>query len=301
MMVALLVVGAGLVVAGLAAIGFGIPYKEFSVGSTLIVTGVTGVCSGAIVLALAAAVRELQQIASRLGPAAAGARPEFPRPAAGAATSPRNAAPAEGGSLFPRDPHDAEPPPIAPPAVPWHEEATQRGVSSEVPPPVPAAAQPEAPTKRRNLLFSSSSRKERERAQARGAEPLSPDLLSPELRPNSAPGEPAPVSFDDAWPKAERPRSVDVAPRRTARTPSTFSEAQGGQQGAQQAGQGAAPSPGHPPTPQEQPPVTVLKSGIVDGMAYSLYSDGSIEAQMPEGMMRFASIDELRSHLEQRP
>jgi hypothetical protein len=35
--------------------------------------------------------------------------------------------------------------------------------------------------------------------------------------------------------------------------------------------------------------------------AYSLYSDGSIEAQMPEGMMRFASIDELRSHLDQRP
>jgi hypothetical protein len=46
--------------------------------------------------------------------------------------------------------------------------------------------------------------------------------------------------------------------------------------------------------------VTVLKSGVVDGMAYSLYSDGSIEAQMPEGMMRFASIDELRTHLDQR-
>ncbi len=46
--------------------------------------------------------------------------------------------------------------------------------------------------------------------------------------------------------------------------------------------------------------MTVLKSGIVDGMAYSLYSDGSIEAQMPEGMMRFGSIDELRAHLDQR-
>ena len=58
-----------------------------------------------------------------------------------------------------------------------------------------------------------------------------------------------------------------------------------------------------PPAPRsdEPPPVTVLKSGVVDGMAYSLYSDGSIEAQMPEGMMRFASIDELRSHLDQRP
>ena len=45
----------------------------------------------------------------------------------------------------------------------------------------------------------------------------------------------------------------------------------------------------------------MLKSGVVDGMAYSLYSDGSIEAQMPEGLMRFASIDELRTHLDQRP
>ena len=51
---------------------------------------------------------------------------------------------------------------------------------------------------------------------------------------------------------------------------------------------------------EDQPAVTVLKSGVVDGMAYSLYSDGSIEAQMPEGMMRFASIDELRAHLDQR-
>ena len=51
---------------------------------------------------------------------------------------------------------------------------------------------------------------------------------------------------------------------------------------------------------EDQPEVTVLKSGIVDGMAYSLYSDGSIEAQMPEGLMRFASIDELRAHLDQR-
>jgi hypothetical protein len=56
-----------------------------------------------------------------------------------------------------------------------------------------------------------------------------------------------------------------------------------------------------PPVPGEPAPaVTVLKSGVVDGMSYSLYSDGSIEAQMPEGMMRFASIDELRAHLDQR-
>ena len=51
----------------------------------------------------------------------------------------------------------------------------------------------------------------------------------------------------------------------------------------------------------EDPPATsIIKSGVVNGMAYSLYSDGSIEAQMPEGMMRFGSIEELQVHLDLR-
>ncbi|UGY13061.1 DUF308 domain-containing protein [Bradyrhizobium septentrionale] len=301
MKVGLLVVGAGLVLAGLAAVGFGIPYKEFSVGGTLIMTGVTAVCTGAIVLGLAAVVRELQAMGDRLDAVVAtGIRSGGPSPSA---TSPRNA-PDDPVFPPPREPKVAAPPPLAPsvqpsaPAAPppWHDEIPQRGgASGEVPPPVSGTtpADGEGPPKRRNLLFS-SSRKERDRTQGRAAEPLTPDLLSPELRPNpAAAAEPAPATFDDAWPKAERPRSVDVAPRRTPR-PSTFGE-------TQSAAAAPSPSSGHPPAPQEQPPVTVLKSGVVDGMAYSLYSDGSIEAQMPEGMMRFASIDELRSHLEQRP
>ena len=49
----------------------------------------------------------------------------------------------------------------------------------------------------------------------------------------------------------------------------------------------------------EPVPISVLRSGIVDGMAYTLYSDGSIEAQLPQGILRFGSITELRHHLEQ--
>ena len=49
------------------------------------------------------------------------------------------------------------------------------------------------------------------------------------------------------------------------------------------------------PTPAS---VSVLKSGVVEGRAYTLYSDGSIEAQFPQGMMRFGSITELRNHIE---
>ena len=60
-----------------------------------------------------------------------------------------------------------------------------------------------------------------------------------------------------------------------------------------------------PPAPKRAEPeaekpraVAILKSGVVDGMGYTLYVDGSIEAELPQGTLRFASINELRSHLE---
>ena len=42
----------------------------------------------------------------------------------------------------------------------------------------------------------------------------------------------------------------------------------------------------------------ILKSGVIDGMPYTLYADGSIEAQLPQGTVKFASVDALRAHLE---
>jgi hypothetical protein len=50
--------------------------------------------------------------------------------------------------------------------------------------------------------------------------------------------------------------------------------------------------------PSVTSPVTVLKSGIVEGMAYTLFSDGSIEADLPQGTLRFGSIGALREHIE---
>ena len=290
MMVGMLVAGIGLVVAGLLAIGFGFPDKEFSFGNTLILTGMIAVCTGTIMLGLWVAVRELQNIARLLGGGVALPRGEVAvrsvlppglsrEPASG---DHQEAAESAGGVE-----------PAAPAAPPWLDEAASRDrPRGDVQPEVePAEAAPVKP--KRNLLFSSSSRKERERAQARTSEPLPPDLLSADLRPNPPAAPPPPLpeapppSFDDAWPKPERAKPGEVPPQRRApplRSPSTFTEPNGG-----------------PARTGEQPAVTVLKSGVVDGMAYSLYSDGSIEAQMPEGMMRFASIDELRSHLDQRP
>jgi len=302
MMVAMLIAGIGLVLAGLLAIGVGIPNKEFSVGSTLILTGVTGVCTGAIMLALWTAVRELKIIAQRLGPGAAelsgdaAVRPVLPSDVA------REPSPGDSGFPFTREQPPADQtgsaesaaPSTSPP--PWYEAARPRG---DTPPAAATPAEAAAPAKpKRNLLFSSSSRKERERAQTRTSEPLPPDLLSSDLRPNPPAAPPPleavePPSFDDAWPKTERSRPGEFPPqRRSPRAPTTFTEPDG---------ESGADRPPSVPRTEDAPPVTVLKSGVVDGMAYSLYSDGSIEAQMPEGMMRFASIDELRAHLDHRP
>ncbi len=61
----------------------------------------------------------------------------------------------------------------------------------------------------------------------------------------------------------------------------------------------AATSVGGPPAaPVSAVPVSILKSGVVEGMAYTLYSDGSIEAQLPQGTLRFGSITALRDHIE---
>lgn len=56
--------------------------------------------------------------------------------------------------------------------------------------------------------------------------------------------------------------------------------------------------PAAAPPAAEPRPIAILKSGVIDGMAYTLYTDGSIEAELPQGTMRFGSIEELRAHLE---
>jgi hypothetical protein len=282
----LLLAGIGLVVAGVVAIGFGIPIKEFSTGNTLIMAGVAGVCTGMIMLGLWVAVRELRNIARRLASGLPEAREEVAEgltPAFGAVRDSPPAMPDFPAAAEMGGPGAFSPPPPAPP--PWQNEEVLRDH------PIPEPLHPEPPPvakPKRNLMFSSTSRKEREREQGRNeampTEPSSLDLRpKPHAVPPAEPVEPPP-SFDNSWPRADRAKPAEMPPpRRSSRMPSSLTDASAG-----------------PQRTQDRPEVTVLKSGIVDGMAYSLYSDGSIEAEMPEGSMRFASIDELRAHLDAR-
>jgi hypothetical protein len=61
-----------------------------------------------------------------------------------------------------------------------------------------------------------------------------------------------------------------------------------------------APRPEPLAAPPEPETVRIFKSGVIDGMAYTLYTDGSIEAELPQGTVKFASIDELRAYLTAR-
>lgn len=99
--------------------------------------------------------------------------------------------------------------------------------------------------------------------------------------------------FDSLWPKTQRgaataqsetPPAVAIVPTPAPAPPPL-----------QEAAPAEKPAPPHPGPVA----VSILKSGVVEGMAYTLYSDGSIEAQLPAGTLRFGSITELRNHIEQ--
>jgi hypothetical protein len=136
-----------------------------------------------------------------------------------------------------------------------------------------------------------------------------------------------PTRFDAPEPEARRPPALEAAAAEMLDTirPSDYrkpgTEASGqdiGQDTGQAAEQGAdvpaaaaaaaddeMKSP--PLSPAEaaasaqaavRPPSRVLKSGTVNDIAYTLFSDGSIETPTPEGTLRFASIDDFRQHLE---
>src|SRR5438045_9044947 len=66
MVFVMLVAGIGLVLAGLLAIAYGIGL-QLSTGNTLIIAGMIGVCTGMIMLGFWTTVRELKNIARRLG------------------------------------------------------------------------------------------------------------------------------------------------------------------------------------------------------------------------------------------
>jgi hypothetical protein len=257
----LLALGIAAIGAGGVMLGFGIAISEFGLGNTLIMAGTTAVTGGLIVVALAIAVRLLTRIAARL---------ETTEPAPAPVVTPD--AQQRGW---------VEPIPVAVVPVPAASAARPSAAAAEpdqprLPDHPPLPREPllrEPPPQREPPALSRGPARGRAAEQGTGgnagAEPTGtprparsargeiPVVLSPRERSFDRPAEPAP---------AER--------REVARG----DDRQGG-------------------APRSQPAVSILKSGVIDGMAYTIYSDGSIEAELPQGTMRFTTFEELRVYL----
>lgn len=327
-MIALLIGGTVVLCVGLLTIVFGVPIKEFSFGNTMIVAGTVTSCTGLLLIGLYFVSRELKALAHRLEAGIPAAAPfAGSREAAdlvdvirSAKNAPDPAPPARQGredTLFSRDrsrptegfqdrlsqeplhgSRAAQSEPAGEAPAPWHDDQTDARSSSTSTETSDAAS---SARQRRNLLFSSRRREQTPRDVEVRDESFSDETPAQSAdntsgqEAGSQPSNSQPGSlFDTAWPQRERPRREPTPLRSSRLTPRASA---------------LAPEGSEPEAPREryQPPkraetesVTVVKSGVVDSMAYSLYSDGSIEAQMPEGMVRFASIEELRAHLDQR-
>lgn len=288
-MLLLMIAGVAAVVAGGAAIWFGIPVKEFSFGNTMILAGAMAICSGLLLIGLGLVIRELKAIKHSLRERALDAEPREaggPLLPAGSIAGRRGPADRDefdvrhvaSESLAPAGQRRQAAPQPDDGDVSGHDAMRPEadGGKPEVAPQTPPAKG------RRNLLFS-SSRKERD---DKGQPGLSDRVVNipatdpaPEVEPEGR-SEPHP-SFTSTWPRVERPPRPDLTPSRRDATIAAARQADR----ISSSGQGMSVA-------------TVVKSGTVDGMAYSLYSDGSIEAQMSEGMMRFASIEQLRTHID---
>jgi hypothetical protein len=102
------------------------------------------------------------------------------------------------------------------------------------------------------------------------------------------------IGFDMLWPEPSSPLPpIDQPTRRDAAPDMPPPPMQRPRE--ERAAERRAEAP--PPKPAERGPA-ILKSGVIDGMPYTLYADGSIEAELPQGVVKFASVDALRAHLE---
>jgi len=297
----LLLLGFITIAAGVFVVGFGIPIRETSFGAALLVAGSVAVTGGLILVGLAAAVRELQRVVQGLK-----ARPGVPRPlrAADRSDAERRDGERTDGRPGPRLPMTGAPGTEAPNVIPTKFDAPdtqqsrkpgpewlRRAIAEIETAPPSAEAGPASDHNRTEQVRGSPDARPR----TTGAPPLDKAAAEERRPPIVSPQN----TFDSVWPsehrniekapeeRTEAPRQTEIQPAEVKSPPTT----------APAAPPPVAPGPARP-TRGEPRPVPVLKSGMIDEMAYTLFTDGSIEAKTPDGTMRFASIEELRKHLE---
>ncbi len=297
MAILLYVLGAICLLGGSALVGMGFPDREFSFGNTLISAGTTTAMGGLILIGLGAVVGQLRKIAN-LDSARVSAPPAMPE----IFEAPAPARPASGRIPFPPKPkaetgRDNRPAAIAPlPAAPEEEPpaafAAPTLPNPDEPPAVTPAVTDEAPLsppQSAALDLDTLDRSEEVSEKAAEIPAAKLDWLTP---PRSTP-TPARDRFAAMWPSESKAEKELPA----AEEPVDADEPPPAEAALETEAPAAVPVPVE--VAAEVRNVAILKSGVVDGMGYTLYVDGSIEAELPQGTLRFASIDELRRHLEE--
>jgi hypothetical protein len=312
--------GVLLTAVGVGMIGFGIPVREFSFGNTMISAGTTALAGGFVVIGLAAAVRQLTRIAETLK-ARPAPRPSRTEASESAAVAVQPAAPAPAAQPAPA-------PRVAPVRAPMPPQPRSEPAVRE---PRAAEAAPDVSAEAIERLRASIIRPERASAEPTVVAVSEDVPLSPRVPARPAPQRAATVTAEpatngsgqpgEATPVGQRKSGLDFlfrsrsAAKRTENFETVWpAETRAAPKAGKPAPQPPAPPPAaapvSPPPPlaaapatapstdTEAQPVAILKSGVVDGMAYTLYADGSIEATLPQGTVRFGSIAELRSHIE---
>jgi hypothetical protein len=283
----LLILGVILALVGTAMVAYGIPINGFDWGNTLIIAGTTALTGGLLLFALAEVVRQLGRIADGIG-VRGGERlsvghdlgdaehnrgatriPFPPKP------EPRRRAPVQD--------LPAEPRPEVAPSLAAGDAAAERAMPAfmrpaRAPEPriAPTAEEPRSAQPAAELRAPARADTDDDLAEGLLATAFSRLDVSLRKAPEAAQASDQEVRFDPLWPPAEREPEPESEPELAA-----------------------APEPDE--AQEREPPyaVAILKSGVIDGMAYTLYSDGSIEAELAGGTMRFASVEELRAYLDQ--
>ena len=286
MIVALLIAGIGFLLTGLLGVAYGISIKEFSFGNTMIIAGAVMACTGTIMIALYVVVRELKSVAEHLEMnAAMTPRSAIPAPLARADATPDGRSPMTTTSRSTRWVRQIQPTQNPEPRYPSHPPGTKKPRHGNARARRRRRCPPKPHLRPRSAGICCFPRPRAGNASAPrradrdfgGWRPARPNRASRSQRLSKTPGR-------------NRNAPVRPMPRR-----------------------GATAALHRPLPSQMRAPIALYRAAGVrsrrrDGAQIRrgrwhglyLYSDGSIEAQLPEGMMRFASIDALRAHLDQR-
>jgi hypothetical protein len=333
-------VGAVTLVAGAVMIGFGIPINEFSFGNTLIAAGTTAFVGGLIVIGLGLVLAQLQRIAEALG-SRTPIRSSRPLDMFVAGADVRNSPPPARipfptrakADLAARELHPIEPDKdlAAEPELPMGEPPVETAAPTlRNPDETPVTVEDEvslSPQHPNGVNASAADQGDHDHAggadrdEPRGRDDYAPpfsfrsDTAEKRHSPmvdsdwQSAPPPPAfaplrqphTTYFDAMWPADSKPAKSPASVVEAKAAPNFEPNFEPKFEPTSHEGTEAA-EPADAPAPVDEPrAVAILKSGVVDGMGYTLYVDGSIEAELPDGTLRFASINELRSHLEKNP